>query len=178
MHLPALWRLCLSSDIKTSTVEALAPCLGLLTGLEDLDLSGNSIWENGLDEGATLLALGLRTLMRLKYLSLANTDLCVDGVATLAPSLGLLTGLLKLDLSRNQMGDDGAAALSPSLGLLTGLVHLDLSHNIMSDEGVLALAHRLSALPALRCLRLFNDPLGEDAAAAAQALCAVINLVP
>jgi len=164
---------------------ALAPALGGLSDLQELNLGGNDLGA----AGATALAGSLSRLIGLQSLDLRNNSIEAAGATALAPALGVLRELRALNLSFNQLGDagvvplagglsglsrlqrlkldnnrieaDGAVALAGVLRLLTGLQDLDLSGNSIGDAGATALAGGLSRLTGLTSLNLNFNQLGD-----------------
>ena len=173
MHLPALRRLCLSRDnFKTSTVEALAPCLRLLTGLQHLDIHSSYYFAEDDDKALETFAACLAGLTGLQHLAGVRT-LGDDESAVFAPCLKSLTALRHLDMC---VGKGGAVALAPSLRCLTTLQHLvlvgegafiaDPPGRNMGGAGGAVLAASLRCLTGLQHLKLESIRLGDDGVAA------------
>ena len=190
---PALWPLTqlqhlhiVDSRLEAAGVEALAPALSAMRGLQMLDLKHNSrkgvewaqalctllgdvpglkhlnVSSSGLGkEGAALLAPVLRGVTCLQRLNLSFTLLHDMGIAALAPALAALPCLHTLDVSDNELEASAVSALQPVLARKSSpLRKLDLS-NQLKLEGAHALAARLSAATQLPGLRLYNTKLGD-----------------
>lgn len=131
-----------------------------LTGLVELDLSGNDVSDAGVRAVA-----GGRATERVHTLRLAGNHIGDAGAAALAGS-GLLARLLArnpyLDLRDNAVGPAGAEALArcPDLARAAGL---DLSGNYLGDRGAAALAGS-DRVAGLRALRLGRNQLTNAAA--------------
>ena len=106
-------------DLSSNSLEGSLPTeLGLMTGLTVLDLSMNNL------EGSMPTELGLLT--GLQYLSLLRNSL--EG--SLPTELGLLADLSQLQLFSNNL----EGSLPTELGLLTGLLNLDLYGNSLEGS--------------------------------------------
>jgi Leucine-rich repeat (LRR) protein len=82
-------------NVTEKGAKFMAPELGKLTNLIELDLSENELFP----AGAESLAPEIGKLVKLEKLSLANTYIINRGVRAIAPELGKLVNLRELDLS-------------------------------------------------------------------------------
>jgi Ran GTPase-activating protein (RanGAP) involved in mRNA processing and transport len=149
----AMWH-----ELADADVAAIAPHLGKLACLTELQLSGRDI-EAG---GAAALAPQVCQLTALRILNLELNDFGPDSMEALAPALGALTSLRELRLGRNERGDRAAAALAVHLPALSALAHLSLYNNRISTEGWGKLEIALSHLTELSLVK--EDGLGRRSA--------------
>uniref|UniRef100_A0AAV2LPJ4 Uncharacterized protein n=1 Tax=Knipowitschia caucasica TaxID=637954 RepID=A0AAV2LPJ4_KNICA len=167
-------------ELTSSACEYLGKALKLFITLKELDLSYNSIG----DEGMKHLASGLESLMcQLETLKLSQCNIKRKGVYHLGSALQINPGVLKwLDLSMNKIGNKGAQELftkfdisslntlylyccglsADSCAVLgaalqddeSNLVSLNLSSNNLKDEGVQFICGGLFAGSRLQKLNL------------------------
>ena len=101
-------------------MEALAPCLSLLTSLQHLSVAWNCFQEDC--TAVETLSACLGCFSGLQHLAVALWE---EGqAALLAPCLSTLKALRHLDMA---VGKGGAVALAGSLRCLTALQYLDLT---------------------------------------------------
>jgi hypothetical protein len=146
------------SYVDDAGVAILAKALQNNTGMELLNLTSNSIG----DEGAIAIATFLLDTGR-------------AGQRKKPPPLKVL------DLSNNQIGDEGALALAHAIAAHPTLLQLDLNNNLIGDDGVLAIAEAIGYVNKkakgikgaavgrggrLRALLLRNNSFGEEGAVA------------
>ena len=173
--LPKLEKLCIVGDANGD--EGLVPLAdglrrGGLPALQNLLLlTGFG------PQGATTLcaAFTKRALPSLLVLALDMNPLGVAGLRNLLPGLRQLPNLLKLSLTQTNIGDEGVASLvtQPAEGAFKTLQYLHLRCNEITDAGydALASALRVGALPAIYDLDLEGNP-GERSQEAVDAVLA------
>ena len=127
-----------------------------LESLRSLDLSNNSLQDEGLEALCTKAFVG-----QLENLNLDLSGLTDGGISGL---LGTLTPTMKaLNLERNQLTDATMRALADATHL-TSLQRLDVSQNPTTEEGIEALLTSEHLQDKLRYLRLgqgFNAALAQ-----------------
>ena len=162
------------SRTKAAGTELLAPTLGLLTALTELNLRNHYCG----DIGAEFLVPVLSKCVNLASLNLGWQELKLGGAEAIAPQLGRCPTLTRLDLSGNSLFDAGTMALAPALGHLSRLASLDLSFNDIGGDGAVALAPPLGRLTALTSLNLSGNELGATGATGlAPALSSLLQLM-
>lgn len=122
-----------------------------IRGLTKLDLSSNSIKE----EGCTNLSKAMKEgLNNLKVLNLADNRIGHDGCVLLAETVLERDYLETLSVARNNLGDLTVAALVDSLRQTRYIQKVDVSHNKVSEYSCLALSrfvHKCKTLKSLNC---------------------------
>ena len=144
---------CIHHDVK-----ALADGLKHCTSLRTLNLSDNSIC----DDGCKGLADGLKHCTSLRTLNLSYSSIGNDGVKALADELKHCTSLQTLNLAQNYISNDGVKVLADKLKLCTSLQTLNLSANGIGNDGVKALADGLKHCTSLQTLNLSYSSIGND----------------
>eukprot|EP00286_Rhodomonas_abbreviata_P000342 CAMPEP_0181290278 /NCGR_PEP_ID=MMETSP1101-20121128/1329_1 /TAXON_ID=46948 /ORGANISM="Rhodomonas abbreviata, Strain Caron Lab Isolate" /LENGTH=627 /DNA_ID=CAMNT_0023394553 /DNA_START=27 /DNA_END=1907 /DNA_ORIENTATION=- len=150
-------------------VREIAPTLERCARLRHLNLSANSIGDEGVGELVGVLDDKNCSLLRTLFLGHNNLtsgrflgQLHARGAGTplikldlfgnwlpplafqeLAGGLGACTALLHLELGGNQAGDEGATHIAEGLATCTTLTHLGLSQNGIEGAGVTAIAEKL-----------------------------------
>ena len=150
----------ISYMIFPSKVSTLCLALRVNTSLTSLDLSENSIG----DEGASSLSEALRVNTSLTSLDLSENSIGDEGASSLSEALRVNTSLTSLDLSENSIGDEGASSLSEALRVNTSLTSLDLSDNSIGDEGASSLSEALRVNTSLTSLDLRDNFIGDEGA--------------
>lgn len=144
----------------SSGVLEVAQTLSLLTNLQHLDLTGNSLCHNSV---TALLAAHLGApLKQLTCLILATNFLTASDAAWLGPALSAMPSLRSLDLSENNITSDGVMALGPALVTLPLLTSLNLRGNVLKAAGALWLAPVILAHPQLEFLDVACNWLGKE----------------
>ena len=105
---------------------------GAAPGLEELDLSLNEVTP----VGARSIATALKSLKKLKILSVRENELENAGARALAAGVAACPSLTRLDATQNQLRRPGAVALARAASRAPGLELLALDDNEVSDEGV------------------------------------------
>ena len=131
-----------------------------LSGLEEIDLSGNGDMDEGIEilckhtfwehlqsidlrrcgignNGCTFLSKN-ETWKQLKALFLGGNAISDKGVAAIVKSKNFL-GLEELGLNYNQIGECGARVLADNNLTWNNLKRLDLGYNMIGDEGAAAI---------------------------------------
>ena len=122
-------------------------------GLQDLDLWGNEIG----DEGADALAHAFKTNTQLQVLNLWQNEVTDRGVASFCEGLVLNTALHELHLGRNTgITDEGAYSLAGLLRANSGLYFVDFgSGHTGVTEPYQPIAQAAS------CNRMYTDNMHE-----------------
>ena len=171
---PALRNLYLGTNGLTTTTAAALGRMLAAGPVTSLFVSCNRLG----DDGAKLLAAGLRQDDRLLRLGLASNRIGPAGATALARALHGHPSLLFLDLgwtratsavgeAGNRIGDDGARAIAEMLRENDTLQGLDISHNRISQAGLNAICDALAdnrRLVFLRCPQ-FGKASNPDAMA-------------
>ncbi|CAH1240820.1 NLRC4 [Branchiostoma lanceolatum] len=147
-----------SCNITDVSMASLAPYLGKLSRLRELDLGNNEIGDTGLEPLATIFP----TLAALQELGLRRNGISPAGMRTLAPALRHLIGLTKLDISSNAIGDSGVECLANILPCLLAMKVLELERTCIGDKGISALVKPLPTLVALQELDVSDNIIGES----------------
>ncbi|XP_074621745.1 uncharacterized protein LOC141880193 [Acropora palmata] len=148
------------NSISDEGVNSLAQALRVNTSLSSLDLSSNSIG----DEGANSLAEALRVNKSLSSLDLSWNSIGAEGANSLAQALRVNKSLSSLNLSLHFFADEGANSLAEALRVNTFLSSLDLHSSSIGDEGANSLAQALSVNKSLFSLDLFCNSIGDEGA--------------
>ncbi|XP_077242716.1 uncharacterized protein LOC143883257 [Tasmannia lanceolata] len=143
--------------------QSLPSCLGNLSSLQTLDLSGNNLT---FTSGA--ISTGFCGLKRLTNLYLSNNNLDDQ---SLASCLGNLSSLQTLDLSWNNL--TSTFVISTGLCFLKRLTRLDLRYNNLHDQ---SLASCLGNLSSLQTLDLSWNNLTFTSGAISTGLCGLKRL--
>lgn len=109
--------------------------------LEELDVSENGIFDEGLFQVAKLLV----EAKRLRSLALVTNSLTPRGIPTLCDGLRHAHSLKSLLIDYNNLGDVGAAMIVEVVVGLPNLTRLGLSDNSIGDAGAVAIAKGLLA---------------------------------
>jgi hypothetical protein len=109
--------------------------------LEELDISENGIFDEGLFQVAKLLV----EAKRLRSLALVTNSLTPRGIPTLCDGLRHAHALQSLLIDYNNLGDAGACAIVEVVLALPNLTKLGLSDNSIGDAGAIAIANGLIA---------------------------------
>ncbi|EOD05047.1 hypothetical protein EMIHUDRAFT_250346 [Emiliania huxleyi CCMP1516] len=138
--------------------------------LEELDLAGNQIGDDGLK--ALAAALGREgSAPRLQELDLTSNQIGDDGLMSLAAALsndGVVPRLANLILDGNRFGNEGLKALVSALSRESGasqLQRLEFCSNEIGDEGLKALAAAFGGkgcIPRLTELDLRDNQIGVE----------------
>ncbi|XP_066297184.1 NLR family CARD domain-containing protein 4-like [Branchiostoma lanceolatum] len=145
-------------NITDVSMASLAPYLGKLSRLRELDLGNNKIGNTGLVPFITVFS----TFVAMQELGLSRNGISPAGMRTLAPALRHLTGLTKLDISSNEIGDSGVECLADILPCLTAMKVLELERTGIGDKGISALVKPLPSLVALQELDVRDNIIGES----------------
>lgn len=94
-----------------------------------MDLESNQIG----DDGASILADGLKTNLTLKRLNLKSNQISDDGAKVFCKTLETNRTLTKLDLTDNEIYDDGAKALHRGFKANCSLTVLEIEENNIDD---------------------------------------------
>eukprot|EP01060_Flectonema_neradi_P030809 TRINITY_DN4545_c0_g1_i1.p1 TRINITY_DN4545_c0_g1~~TRINITY_DN4545_c0_g1_i1.p1 ORF type:complete len:448 (+),score=90.72 TRINITY_DN4545_c0_g1_i1:49-1344(+) len=153
--------LCLwHNDIGKKGAAAIADLLHDHELIMDLNISWNSIGDDGLDKISNALIAGKTVL---KNGNFAHNIIGDIGGREIAKVLELsLTTLEKINLSNNDIGDAGAEAIAKAMSKNTTLKQLDLSHNKIGPPGAAFLAEMISSNKHLMSLQLQRNHFGED----------------
>eukprot|EP00058_Branchiostoma_floridae_P016671 XP_002602159.1 hypothetical protein BRAFLDRAFT_97974 [Branchiostoma floridae] len=135
----------------------LAPYMGNLLRLTELDITCNEIGNTGLEFLISVLPI----FTAMQVLVLSDIRIGVTGMRTLVPVLCQLTRLIKLDISNNAIGDLGLECLAAILHHLTAMKVLVLSETGISDRGVSSLIKALPHLVRLQVLNLSDNDIGD-----------------
>ncbi|KAF9312585.1 hypothetical protein BG006_004327, partial [Podila minutissima] len=133
----------------------LAEALKTNSTLTILDLSGNSIEE----DGAQVLAEALKTNSILTNLNLTGNGIGADGAQVLAKALKTSSTLTTLNLDKNSIGGTGAQVLAEALKTNSALTTLYLNSNSIGDNGAQALAEAFQTNSTLTALDLNNNSI-------------------
>ncbi|XP_061582019.1 NACHT, LRR and PYD domains-containing protein 12-like [Cololabis saira] len=158
-------RKALLSDCKLTDrcCKCIASVLGSSSGLEELDLSGNPLY----DSGMKILSDGLRSPnCKLQTLSLRQCGITEEGCRSLAGDLALNRSHLKeLDLSHNKLDNEGLIMLSNVLDKCH-LETLRLTECGATEEGCRELVSALHLNPSqLKILDLSRNSVGSEGVA-------------
>ncbi|KAG0196550.1 hypothetical protein BGX28_009996, partial [Mortierella sp. GBA30] len=148
-----LWGICEEKEVRR-----LAETLKTNSTLTTLDLSSNSIGENG----AIALSEALKTNSTLTTLHLKRNSIGDNGAVALSEALNTNSTVTTLNLSYNSIGDNGAVALSETLKTNSTLTILDLRNNSIRDDGVVALSEALKTNSTLTTLDLRKNSIGDN----------------
>ena len=143
-----------------TSIAAFSQALAANTSLTTLDLSQNSIG----DEGATSLSQALALNTTLTTLTLSQNSIGTEGATSLSQALAVNTSLTTLHLSWNSIGAVGANLLSQSLAVNTSLTTLTLSHNSIGAEGATSFSQALAVNTSLTTLHLCRNSIGDECA--------------
>lgn len=127
-------------------------------GLEELDLSHNSIG----DRGARALGKFLNGHSQLVRLDLTDNLVRAQGAQALAHALLKNRTLRQLSLRLNRMGDDGGQAIGKALIRNDILEDVDISSNELTEPTATVLAQVIVQNKSLQRLNLCNNRLGAD----------------
>lgn len=127
--------------------------------LESLNLSDNSLEDEGVAVLAESLCLGCPLLQQL---TLRNVGLTHRASSHLARMLTTCGTVRDLHLGDNPLGDAGIACLAKALGESTSLRSLVLCNTLTGVEGAHDLARWLPGSPCLSVLDLSNNELGLE----------------
>lgn len=109
--------------------------------LEELDVTENGIFDEGLFQVAKLLV----EAKRLRSLALVTNSLTPRGIPTLCDGLHHAHALTSLLLDYNNLGDAGANMIAGAVIQLPNLTRLGLSDNSIGDAGAAVIANTLIA---------------------------------
>ena len=143
-----------------TSIAAFSQALAANTSLTTLDLSQNSIG----DEGATSLSQALALNTSLTTLTLSQNSIGAEGATTLSEALAVKTSLTTLHLSWNSIGAEGATSLFQALAVNTSLTTLTLSHNSIGAEGATSFSQALALNTSLTTLHLCRNSIGDEGA--------------
>lgn len=138
----------------SGAVELANALKGDQVGLQDLDLWGNEIG----DEGADALAHAFKTNTQLQVLNLWQNEVTDRGVASFCEGLVLNTALHELHLGRNTgITDEGAYSLAGLLRANSGLYFVDFGsgHTGVTEPYSQPIAQAAS------CNRMYTDNMHE-----------------
>ncbi|PAA80519.1 hypothetical protein BOX15_Mlig013721g2 [Macrostomum lignano] len=127
-------------------------------GLEELDLSHNSIG----DRGARALGKFLNGHSKLVRLDVTDNLVRAQGAQALAHALLKNRTLRQLSLRLNRMGDDGGQAIGKALIRNDILEDVDISSNELTEPTATVLAQVIVQNKTLQRLNLCNNRLGAD----------------
>ncbi len=155
-----------NNNILDPDMKTLAPAIGELHLLEELDLSWNREYESralGIkDKGSRKLARQLTKLACLRKLSLGQNSIGDEGAIAIASALEQKTNLQKLDLSGNQITSKGASAAAPRFGNLRALEVILLHQNLIGDAGAEDIVRELAKIRRLKVVTLIGGNQIED----------------
>ncbi|XP_066267608.1 NACHT, LRR and PYD domains-containing protein 3-like [Branchiostoma lanceolatum] len=160
---PHLAVLCLGGPwlgvgMRAVGMSSLAPYMGHLVGLTELNISSNLIGDTGLE---SLIAV-LPIFTAMQVLVLFNTSISPTSMRKLVPALCQLTRLIKLDISHNAIGDPGLECLAAILHHLTAMKVLNLRYTGVTDEGISSLIKALPYLVQLQVLDVRGSHIGDS----------------
>lgn len=158
-----------SLDMKANTIgpegwEALYAAITtnrtFTSSLLSLDLSENSIFDEGLYQVAKLLV----EAKALRSLALVTNSITPRGIPTLCDGLAHASSLSSLTIDYNNLGDEGVAMLVPIVERLPHLRVLGLSDNSIGDAGARSLCTYIIGSSNCRVehLNLSCNQIGDD----------------
>lgn len=170
-----------STGLPYSHAQAMviAPALGRLTQLTQLDLSG--AFHN---EGLEVMCHVLGKLTNLRKLDVCRNALDPDGAADLKLAVSSLVKLQYLDISSCSLSRTATASVTLGLATLVSLKHLDISGATINEKNVTHVVGSLQKLCALRSLSLqsvfskcsSHKECAHSIAVLADGLCRLSNL--
>ncbi|XP_026885404.2 protein NLRC5 isoform X1 [Electrophorus electricus] len=134
----------------SSEVLSVLACLHSCTGLQEIDLQGLRIDDQGIEE----LVKCIPKWTKLSKINLSENCVRDQAGEKLVEALSHCRELQQLRLSRNKLGTSSAARLGRVLPSLRHLTELDLSENKVCSEGSLSLSQGLVSMKTLKILRL------------------------
>lgn len=127
-------------SLTSESLDALAPVLTKLNGLQRLSLNGNMIGQSG----AATLAMSI-TSSSMEWLQLEHTKIGAEGLKLLLPLLKRQNSSLTwFSVENCGIGPDGAADIASVIGSFQHLHELNLARNQLGDSGCTAV---LDAMP-------------------------------
>ncbi|MEN8236448.1 MAG: hypothetical protein ABFQ95_02720 [Pseudomonadota bacterium] len=157
-NLPNLKVLCLENcNIGPKEMEAIGPAIGTLSKLEELNLNDNQLGPE--EERAAPLALALKSLQRLKSLSIGYNNFGPKGLEVLQPSISKIPSLEELCLDNGGIDINSATNLALIFKYQRKLKILSLNGNNLSNQVMPTIAPALKNLPQLRELDISNCEL-------------------
>ena len=131
-------------NISYKGAESLGRVLSVNSSLEELDISGTSIG----DEGVAHIANALQTNTTMKVLDVAYCEISDKGAESIARALTASISLERLDISHNHLGDNGIVHIAISLQASSFLKSLTLEDDnntsTVTDKAALSLAAALT----------------------------------
>ena len=135
----------------------LQECIRDLKMLQCLNLSGNSIS----DEGLLMLTEVLINFPELEELHLAWNQISCQSVIILATKLVDLLKLRVLSLKSNKIADDGVTAIFEALSRIPSISEVYVDNNFITDKGFLSVIVNAAKVKNLECLNLKKNLIGE-----------------
>ena len=145
------------NDISEEVMVDIVTALSVYPHLEQLDLNGNRLGENGCVALATLLQSSAKEL---QYLYLSNNEVIDEGIEALVPALANCNRLEYLHLSRNpSITTLGWQSLASVLEFpSSNLKGISITENNVDDEAVTAFANALTSNNMLHTLNMILNP--------------------
>ena len=135
------------------------PSGDVLQGVTELNISDNSIGDDGMARLAT--ALQANTTMKILDIS-GNRGIAANGAKSLGRALSVNSSLEELNISWTSIGDEGVAHIANALQTNTTMKVLNVEHCGMSCKGAESLARALSVNSSLKMLYLSGNKVGDD----------------
>jgi Ran GTPase-activating protein (RanGAP) involved in mRNA processing and transport len=143
-----------------SAAAALANGLETSTALRRLNLSNNTLGDDGVGVLATKLKVAALTHLDLSYCNVGE-----PGAKNIGPLLAKCRSLRQLYFSANRIGPKGAVYLARGLQACTALECLYLNYCEIGDAGAESVAQALAGCQSLRKLSLCYCNLGAEGGA-------------
>lgn len=140
------------NELTVESMNILAPVLAAHPYLQELELQGNPLGDDGTD----VLFKALRDNNTIESLNLRN---CGLKDVPWAGRLRIMTSLSNLDLSQNQINDKGCQVLAGALEGCYCLRYLDLGHNLFGGRLCRGLGEAIKLNRGLLQLSLSSNPM-------------------
>ena len=144
-------------------VKAIAAVLKRDLSIKSIDLSGNSLD----DEGAEALAAALQVNKSVNSISMSMGNIRLEGAKAVAAALERNTSVTSIDISAHNMGDEEAKVIAAALKTNQSIKHIDLSHNSIGLTGGEALAAALQVNKSITSMNMWMNPKAAGAVATA-----------
>ncbi|CAE7832700.1 NLRC3 [Symbiodinium sp. KB8] len=144
-------------------VKAIAAVLKRDLSIKSIDLSGNSLG----DEGAEALAAALQVNKSVNSIRMSFGNIRLEGAKAVAAALERNTSVTSIDISAHNMGDEEAKVIAAALKTNQSIKHIDLSHNSIGLTGGEALAAALQVNTSITSMNMWMNPKAAGAVAAA-----------
>ena len=145
-------------NIANNRSKIIAEAIQVNTTLQKLDISNNSIC----DDGVIAISNSLKYNISLQELNMSRNEITSEGIKKITTAIQINDTLKQLDLSINKINDEGANFLSDGLKNNISLLKLNISHSNITDRGIEVIAKAIQINSTLQNIDISKNHISTD----------------